>query len=98
MIVMSDRSTKPNREYTLELAICCTLVLLSFWGIIWYATSGLLRGDIDGILLMSVCVLIGSLFSIQVFLIARSAGWLNFSHKIRTIISPEKLRQQREPI
>ena len=62
-------------------AICGSLILLSAWGIGWYGTSGLLRGDADGILLLAICGLIGSVFSVQLFLIARRAGWLTLQRK-----------------
>jgi hypothetical protein len=56
-------------------AICSLFVLLSLWGIIWYATNDLLKGSIDGILLVLICLMIGCIFSAQLFLIIRSLGW-----------------------
>ena len=80
---MLDRSQKHNRRYVPELAICGVLVLLSLCGMIWYETSGLLRGDIDGILLLAICLLVGTIFFVQFILIARSAGWIKFPGRNR---------------
>jgi len=78
MIAMFDRPQNHNRGYIPELAICGALVLLSLWGMIWYETSGLLEHDIDGLLLVSICLLTGTIFSVQFVLIARSAEWIKF--------------------
>jgi hypothetical protein len=78
MIAMFDRPQNHNRAYIPELAICGALVLLSLWGMIWYETSGLLKHDIDGLLLVSICLLTGTIFSVQFVLIARSAEWIKF--------------------
>ena len=80
---MFDRSQKHNHRYVPELAVCGVLVLFSLNGMIWYETSGLLKGDIDGILLLAICLLIGSVFSVQFLMIARSVGWLKFHRSIR---------------
>jgi hypothetical protein len=64
----------PQSRYP-EIAICSVLVFLSVAGVIWYEESGLLKRDIDGLLLLSICVLTGSIFSLQLISIARSAGW-----------------------
>jgi hypothetical protein len=73
-----------SRENYIQLAIICgVLILLSIAGIVWYETSGLLRGDPDGVLLLAICIFTGTLFSIQILLMARSAGWLKFRQKRR---------------
>ena len=65
-----------KRSNLLDLAICYALMLLSLLGFISYFTSGLLRGDIDGLLLLAICFLTGSIFSALLLLILRSAGWV----------------------
>jgi hypothetical protein len=64
--------------------ICTVLVLLSLWGIIWYETSSLLKDDIGGLLLLSICLLAGGIFSVQFLMIVRSTGWLKSLQKNRT--------------
>jgi hypothetical protein len=59
-----------------DLAICCALILLALFGFISYWTTGVLRGDIDGLLLLSICFLVGSIFSTLLVLMLRSAGRL----------------------
>ena len=80
---MYDRLQKHNRRYIPELAICGVLVVISLWGVIWYEASGLLRHDIDGILLLAISFLVGTIFSVQLILIARSAGWIEFAGRNR---------------
>jgi hypothetical protein len=72
---MEDVGMK-KRSNLLDLAICCALILLSLLGFISYFTSGLLRRDIDGLLLLAICFLPGSIFSALLLLILRSAGWV----------------------
>lgn len=62
------------KTHLVDIAICCALLFLTLSGFVSYFTSGLLRGDIDGLLLMSICFLIGSIFSALLFLILRSGG------------------------
>lgn len=92
---MLDRSQKHKGGYVLELAICCALVLLSLLGMIWYEMSGLLRGDIDGLLLLAICLLIGTIFFVQFILIAQSAGWIKFPgrNRAKNIGLPTELEQ-----
>jgi hypothetical protein len=66
----------------IQLAVICGfLVLLSIAGIVWYQATGLLRGDVDGILLLAICIMIGSIFSVQLLRIVRSAGWVKFPER-----------------
>jgi uncharacterized iron-regulated membrane protein len=66
-----DQETDP-----VAMAICCALILLALVGFISYWTSGLLRGDIDGLLLLSICFLVAGIFSGLLLLMLRKAGWL----------------------
>jgi len=84
VIIVHERSQEQNRSHIHELVICGVLVLLSLWGIIWYEATGLLKKDIDGFLLLSICFLVGCVFSLQFLMIARSAGWLKTLRRNRT--------------
>jgi hypothetical protein len=72
---VDERSQEPNFSNVPELAICSVLALLSLWGIIWYETSGRLKGDIDGLLLLSICLLIGGIFSVRFLRSYSDFGW-----------------------
>jgi hypothetical protein len=80
---MDETSQKQDCKYIPELAVCSVLVLLSLWGMAWYETSGLLKHDIDGLLLVSICLLIGTIFSAQFVQIVRSAEWIKFPGRYR---------------
>ncbi|HWO28734.1 MAG TPA: hypothetical protein VNO32_08035, partial [Candidatus Acidoferrum sp.] len=62
------------QTHLVDMAICCSLLFLTLLGFVSYFTGGLLRGDIDGLLLLSICFLIGSIFSALLFLILRSGS------------------------
>jgi hypothetical protein len=84
VIAMNGRSQEPSRSHLLELVICSVLVLLSLWGVVRYEASGLVKGDIDGIVLLAICLLIGCTLSVQLVWIAPCAGWLNSLQRNRT--------------
>lgn len=56
-------------------AICAIVVLLSLLGLAWAFVTGL-QFNIDGMLLLSICLMMGGLFSLMLFLIAKETGWL----------------------
>ncbi len=60
------------------VAVCASIVLLSILGVVWAFTSGLLYPHIllDGLLLLLVCLLMGGVFALMLFLIAKEEGWL----------------------
>jgi hypothetical protein len=63
------------RSGILELAVCMVVIALSVVGTISAFVTDLQR-DIDGLLLILVCALMGGLFSITLLLLAKSHGWL----------------------
>ena len=63
------------RNGIMELIVCLVLVGLSVVGAVSAFVTGL-RRDIDGLLLILVCVLIGSIFSTMLFVLAKQEGWL----------------------
>jgi hypothetical protein len=64
------------KAYILDLVICCVFISLSFWALTWHKTHRLLQGDIDGVLLVAICLLVESIFCIQLLLLVRSLDWL----------------------
>jgi hypothetical protein len=64
-----------RKTHLVDFAICCTLVLVALVGFISYETTGVLRRDIDGLLLLSICFLVGAVFTALAVSILRSEGW-----------------------
>ncbi|HEX2711594.1 MAG TPA: hypothetical protein VHM88_05135, partial [Candidatus Acidoferrales bacterium] len=56
-------------------AICAVIVVLALVGLTWDFRTGL-EFNIDGLLLLLVCLMMGGLFSLMLLLIAKDAGWL----------------------
>jgi len=83
---------KAKQETYLGLAaICGVLVCLSATGIALYSRSPLLRGSLDGILLLSICTTVGILFGFQLAAVARSAGWLTKDRTARDHLQNDEL-------
>jgi hypothetical protein len=57
------------------VAICAMIVLLALVGLAWDFRTRLVF-DIDGLLLLFVCLMMGGLFLLMLLLIAKDAGWL----------------------
>ncbi len=55
--------------------ICAVVILLSLGGLVWVFASGL-AFDLDGLLLILVCLTMGGIFLIMLLLMAKQAGWL----------------------
>ena len=54
----------------MEAAIfCIVIILFSLLGLIWDIASGLVTSGVDGLLLLLVCLMMGGLFSLQLFLL-----------------------------
>jgi hypothetical protein len=58
----------------LTMIVCAILALLALVGLVWDIWSGLITSGVDGLMLLLVCLLIGSLFAGQAALLARDAG------------------------
>lgn len=76
------------KSVVLLAVISSIFVLGSIAGIVWYAKSPLIRGDIDGLLLVAICVLMGTIFSVQLFSISRI---------LRTVISQSRAAATKLP-
>jgi hypothetical protein len=63
------------RDRIMELMACLVLIGLSVVGVVSVFVTGL-RHDIDGLLLILVCVLMFSIFSTLLFVLAKQEGWL----------------------
>ena len=60
------------------LVICAVIVLLSVLGLVWAVGAGLLYPQIqlDGLLLIMVCLMMGGIFSLMLLRMAQEYGWL----------------------
>jgi len=63
------------RSGILELTACLVVIALSVVGAVSAFVTDLQR-DIDGLLLILVCGLMGGLFSITLLLLVKTYGWL----------------------
>jgi hypothetical protein len=63
------------RDRIMELMACLVLIGLSVVGVVSVFVTGLQR-DIDGLLLILVCILMFSIFSTLLFVLAKQEGWL----------------------
>jgi hypothetical protein len=59
------------KSFVLPALVCTFFIIASAAGIAWYATTPLLRGDIDGLLLVAICFLVGVIFFAQLLSISR---------------------------
>lgn len=70
-----------SREGVLGLAIICVIIIvLSVLGMIAVLVNHIAL-DIDGILLIMTCLMMGGLFSLALFFVARGEGWIPRRHK-----------------
>lgn len=51
------------------VVFCVVIILLSLLGLIWDIASGLITSGVDGLLLLLVCLMMGGIFSLQLFLL-----------------------------
>jgi hypothetical protein len=59
-------------------AVCIIVIMFSIGGLVWAFFDGLLYPHIllDGLLLVLVCLLMGGIFSLMLFQLAKAEGWL----------------------
>jgi hypothetical protein len=70
------REAMNDQEHPLELLIMCVVIIVfSVLGLIG-SVSAKLFGDIDGLLLIAICLVMFLTFSILLFVLARERGWL----------------------
>jgi hypothetical protein len=60
--------------------ICLIIIVLSLAGAIADFVTHIAL-NIDGLLLLATCLMMGGLFSLMLFLIARDHGWIPRRHK-----------------
>jgi len=65
-----------DKENPIELlAICAVMLLLSVLGIVG-GVSSRLRGSLDGLLMVAICLLMAVVFGILLFVLAKECGWI----------------------
>jgi hypothetical protein len=82
------RLTMVLNRGALELIICLILIALSVLGAISTFVLNLVH-DIDGVLLLLVCTLMGSTFSVMAFVIAKRHSWLSHLAISRTRVNAD---------
>ena len=51
------------------IAFAAVIILLSVLGLVWDFATGLITSGVDGLLLLLICLMMGGLFSLQLFLL-----------------------------
>jgi hypothetical protein len=69
-----------EREGIGLVAYCAIIIVLSLAGLVAAFLTRLVT-SVDGLLLLMICLLMGGLFSLMLFLTARDEGWLPKGHK-----------------
>lgn len=65
------------RSNTAEISIICAFfLLLSLGGAVWDFSSGLLKSGIDGIMLLTVCLMMAGIFALMLLVSLKGAGML----------------------
>ncbi len=62
------------------MAVCVLLILFAAAGLVCTFATGL-EFNIDGLLLLMVCLMIGGLFTLMLLLMAKEMGWLTSRKK-----------------
>jgi hypothetical protein len=69
-----------GKENPLELMVmCAVMIVLSLLGIVGGLSRGLL-GNMDGILLLGICLMIALISALLLFILAKQQGWFG-KHK-----------------
>ena len=58
------------------LIICAVLLVLAIWGLVGGLSTRLL-GDIDGLLMLAVSLMIAVIFALMLYMLAKEQGWLH---------------------
>jgi hypothetical protein len=62
------------------VAYCAIMIVLAVAGVVAAFLTRLVT-SVDGLLLLMICLMMGGLFSLMLFLTARDEGWLPARHK-----------------
>jgi hypothetical protein len=77
-----------KKEHVLGLAgICVVMLLLSFAGVASDFITRLI-GNIDGLLLLSICLMMAGLFLWMLYLMGKEEGWLPSRHAKESAANP----------
>ena len=70
------RETMNGKENPIELlVICAVMLVLSILGIVG-GLAPRLRGSLDGLLILAVCLMTALIFAILLFVLAKERGWI----------------------
>jgi ABC-type uncharacterized transport system permease subunit len=70
------------KKNQLEMAVVSVVfIVLALVGVVATFTSGLLGAGIDGIMLISICLVVVLAFTIELFMLALDAGWIKLPAK-----------------
>jgi hypothetical protein len=65
-----------GKENPIELlVICAVMLVLSILGIVGGLTPRL-RGSLDGLLIVAICLMTALIFAILLFVLAKERGWI----------------------
>lgn len=69
----------PKREQVVLAGLCLLVMLLSLAGLVWAFLTGLLYPhlNMDGLLLVLICLTMAGVFKLMFFSVAKSAGWFD---------------------
>jgi hypothetical protein len=65
-----------KRDMIMLAVLSVVMIVISAAGIVWDFFSGLLFGGLDGILLLAVCLMTGGVFTLELLIVGRQAGWV----------------------
>ncbi len=66
----------PKGEMLVLAALCVVVVLCSLGGLVWFFVLGLSLGGVDPLMVLLICLMMGGVFSLQLYSLAKTAGWL----------------------
>jgi CHASE2 domain-containing sensor protein len=72
----AGKETMNGKENPIELlVICAVMLVLSILGIVGGLTPRL-RGSLDGLLIVAICLMTALIFAILLFVLAKERGWI----------------------
>jgi uncharacterized RDD family membrane protein YckC len=70
-----------DKEHPIELLVmCAVVVVLSILGIVAGFSKDLF-GNMDGILILGICLMMALIFAILLFVLLKDEGWLGKHHQ-----------------
>jgi len=87
-----------KKELLVLAGFCLVVVLLSLAGLVWIFAAGMIQiglqppsfqADMDGLLLLLVCLSMAGVFAAMLLWIAWDAGWLEVLRRLRGAKDPQ---------